>query len=118
MDAAPTGLAEAPRGHPHSVAEMPTLHSLDELGEVVGDGENLYVRWSRGPRDDEDATSCDELTGVDLPGLSANPLQVEPWWEHRPQRTWLARRLYDYRHLARQRGAGVKPWVLEGREVA
>ena len=100
------------------MAEMPTVRSLDELADLIGDGEDLYVRWSRGPDYDADGTSCDELTGVELPGLSANPLLVEPWWEDRPRRTWLARRLYDYRHLAQQRGPGVRPWVLEGREVA
>jgi hypothetical protein len=30
---------------------------------------------------------------------------------------WAARRLYDYRHLQEQRGEGVRPWVLRGREV-
>jgi hypothetical protein len=61
--------------------------------------------------------SFDELTGVELPGLSANALAVEPWWQDRPLRLWLARRLYDYRHLRRTRGAEVQPWVLEGRVV-
>src|SRR4051794_25256756 len=97
--------------------ELPTIHSLDELAELAGSGEHLYVRWSRGPQYDASRTSKDELTGVELPGLSANPLKVEPWWEGHPLRTWLARRLYDYRHLAGQRGEGVRPWVLEGRVV-
>jgi hypothetical protein len=96
---------------------MPTLDSLDELVERTGSGEGLFIRWSRGPQDDDDKTSKDELTGVDLPGLSANPLRVEPWWHGRPMRTWIARRLYDYRHLAGQRGPDVRPWLLEGREV-
>lgn len=97
--------------------ELPTIHSLDELAEVVGSADDLYVRWSRGPEYDSTKTSKDELTGVRLPGLSANPLKVEPWWEGRSLRTWLARRLFDYRHLAGQRGPGIRPWVLEGREV-
>jgi hypothetical protein len=29
---------------------------------------------------------------------------------------WLARRLYDYRHLSEQRGPAVRPWVLAGQE--
>jgi hypothetical protein len=56
-------------------------------------------------------------TGVVLPGLSANPLHVEPWWGDRSVRLWVARRLYDYRHLRDQRGPGVRPWVLIGRQI-
>jgi hypothetical protein len=104
---------------------MRTLRTLDELAALVEEtdsGQQLYVRWSKGP--DEDLTgrttgeqsSRDGLTGVTLPGLSANPLRVEPWWGGRPVRLWVARRLYDYRHLRRLRGPGVRPWVLSGPE--
>ena len=62
----------------------------------------------------ERGSSLDELTGVELPGLSANPLKVEPWWGDRPLDLWMARRLYDYRHLRRKRGPGVRPWVIAG----
>jgi hypothetical protein len=78
------------------------------------------VRWSRGPDVDlmhdgaGPASSRDSLTGVPLPGLSANPLAVEQWWGDRPVRLWVARRLYDYRHLREIRGEGVRPWVLVG----
>jgi hypothetical protein len=57
-----------------------------------------------------------DLAGVPLPGLSANPLRVEPWWGDRSLRLWLARRLYDYRHLRDLRGPGVRPWVLAAAE--
>jgi hypothetical protein len=30
---------------------------------------------------------------------------------------WLARRLYDYRHLVELRGEGTRPWVLTGDQV-
>lgn len=101
------------------VTELPTLHTLDELAELVQSGRSLYVRWSRGPEVDTDAeSSTDQLTGVPMPGLSANPLMVEDWWEGRPLRTWVARRLYDYRHLRERRDGDVRPWVLEGREVS
>lgn len=62
----------------------------DELVEVVAEadgGHDLYIRWSRGPDADRGMTSVDELTGVTLPGLSANPLRVESWWADRPVRT-------------------------------
>src|SRR4051794_13653149 len=119
-------MAEVPRGSSagtdvrvteETAGELRTVHDLDELVEIVGSGDDLYIRWSRGPEHDASKTSQDELTGVDLPGLSASPLRVEPWWQDRSLRTWVARRLYDYRHLERQRGPGVRPWVLEGHEV-
>ena len=103
---------------------MSTVRDLDELAALVRSehtepGEELYVRWSRGPDWDlggDGESSRDGLTGVPLPGLSANPLRVEPWWGDRPLRLWLARRLYDYRHLRDLRGPGVRAWVLIGVE--
>jgi Family of unknown function (DUF6098) len=92
---------------------LPTLHDLRAITDLVErtpDREQLYVRWSRGPavdliRDDWGAgSSHDSLTGVALPGLSANPLAVEPWWTDRSLHLWIARRLYDYRHLRDLRG--------------
>ncbi|GHF28337.1 hypothetical protein GCM10010218_06810 [Streptomyces mashuensis] len=99
--------------------DLPTLHSLDEVAEWMARARHLYVRWSRGPGVDLAASSSvDELTGTPLPGLSANSLDVEPWWQDRPIRLWAARRLYDYCHLPRLRGEGVRPWLLRGREAA
>lgn len=97
--------------------EMPTMETLDELAGLAEEHPRLYVRWSRGPGSDAVGTSTDDLTGVRLPGLSANPLAVEPWWGDRPLRLWIARRLYDYSHLKHEKGPGVRPWVLEGREL-
>ncbi|AXB48307.1 hypothetical protein A4R43_06305 [Amycolatopsis albispora] len=106
--------------------DMPTVATLTEL-EAVFEAERgeLFVRWSHGPSadleqdDDKRAQSSrDGLTGVPLPGLSANPLRLEPWWADRPLRLWLARRLHDYEHLRELRGPGVRPWVLRGRERA
>ena len=99
---------------------MRTIRSLDQLAELVdGATGELYVRWSGGPAEDLPAeqSSRDALTGVPLPGLSANSLAVEPWWGDRPLRLWLARRLHDYGHLREQRGPGVRPWVLEAHVV-
>jgi hypothetical protein len=95
---------------------MPTLTSLGELAELVRRRPRLFVRWSRGPEADEDGRSSDDLTGTRLPGLSASPLAVEPWWGDRPLRLWVARRLQDYSHLEHDKGPGVRPWVLEGEE--
>ena len=96
--------------------ELEVFHRLDDLVRLLEVTPNLYVRWSLGPAADRCATSTDQLTGVELPGLSANSLAVEPWWGDRPAHVWLARRLYDYRHLGDQ--PGVVPWVFEGEELA
>ncbi|HEX6500145.1 MAG TPA: DUF6098 family protein [Micromonosporaceae bacterium] len=104
---------------------MPTFHDLDELASLLEDAgpdEELYVRWSRGPDTDltgdgqPEQSSRDALTGITMPGLSANPLRVEPWWGDRSTRLWVARRLYDYRHLRDLRGPGVRPWVFVGEQ--
>ncbi|MEU6095131.1 DUF6098 family protein [Streptomyces sp. NPDC047079] len=96
--------------------DLPVLRTLGELGALVERYCDLYVRWSHGPRVDlGTAGSRDDLTGVRMPGLSANPLRVEPWWGDRPVELWVARRLHDYSHLPREKGEGVRPWVLRGR---
>jgi hypothetical protein len=106
---------------------MPTIEDLDELAgllERADRDEDLYVRWSKGPDvdlacgDGSEQSSRDALTGVTLPGLSANPLHVESWWGGRSVRLWVARRLYDYRHMRELRGPEVRPWVLVGEECA
>lgn len=101
---------------------MQRVTSLDDLVRLVKGWERdrpLYVRWTANlDADLADEVSRDELTRVELPGLSANCLAVEPWWGDRSTRAWLARKLYDYRHLPRQHGAGTRPWVLTGRESA
>lgn len=99
---------------------LPTYTSLCQLVELIEQGEPVFVRWSRGPETDRSggsAGSTDELTGLRMPGLSANPLRPEPWWGDRPPLLWVARRLYDYSHLREDKGPGVHPWVLVGEEA-
>lgn len=95
---------------------------LSELADLLEnwDGDRgLYVRWTRDLEADlADEVSRDELTGIELPGLSANGLAIEPWWGDRSTQDWLGRKLYDYRHLPHRRGEGTRPWVLTGRESA
>ncbi|MFF4783242.1 DUF6098 family protein [Streptomyces griseorubiginosus] len=96
---------------------LPVVRTLAELADLAGRCERLYVRWSRGPAVDlARSSSTDDLTGLALPGLSANPLDMEEWWQGRPARLWVARRLYDYSHLPHDKGPGVRPWVLQGHE--
>jgi hypothetical protein len=98
--------------------DLPVAHALAELADLIEREQGLYVRWSRGPEADlGSVSSTDELTGVPMPGLSANPLDMEDWWEDRSRRLWVARRLYDYAHLPHEKGPGVRPWVLAGRET-
>lgn len=92
-----------------------TIETLQELVDLTNDRDDLFVRWCADAEEDrERGTSLDELTGVELPGLSANPLAVEPWWKDRPIEVWIARRLHDYRHLQRKRDEQVRAWVLSG----
>ncbi len=94
---------------------LPTITRLDELADLVQSAaDDIYVRWSEGPDVDAEQSSRDALTGVPLPGLSANSLAVEPWWGDRSVRLWVARRLHDYRHLRDVRGPSVRAWVLSG----
>jgi hypothetical protein len=97
------------------------VRSLTELADLVRDWDDdhvLYVRWTVDiGRDIRTGVSRDELTGIALPGLSANSLAVEPWWNDRPLTAWLARRLYDYRHLIEKRGPHTHPWVVAGVEA-
>jgi len=96
--------------------ELPVISSLRDLVDLVQrHGRDVYVRWSNGPDADRGSQSRDDLTGVELPGLSASALAVENWWKGRSLETWVARRLYDYRHLRERRGA--RPWILLGTEV-
>jgi hypothetical protein len=109
------------------MTDLPTIEDLAELIrliEATPHRDRLYVRWSTGPAVDLEqddlgrGVSRDSLTGVPLPGLSANPLAVEPWWAGRPLRLWVARRLYDYQHLRELRGPDTRPWVLVGEQCA
>lgn len=99
---------------------MRCIQTLDELADLVapsGPACRLYVRWTADlDRDLASGVSRDELTGVELPGLSANSLAVQPWWGDRSVHTWVARRLYDYRHLRELRGPDTRPWILAGDE--
>ncbi|MFF8971696.1 DUF6098 family protein [Streptomyces sp. NPDC014995] len=98
--------------------DLPVAHALADLADLIEREQGLYVRWSRGPETDlHSASSTDELTGVPMPGLSANPLDIEDWWGNRSRTLWVARRLYDYAHLPHEKGPGVRPWVLAGREA-
>ncbi len=94
---------------------MRELESLDELVELVHSRRGLHVRYSEGLESDRDGGSIDTESGLELPGLSVNPLDAEEWWT-RPLADWLARQVCQYRHL-REKNPDRFAWVLAGRQV-
>ena len=95
---------------------MHQLSTLDQLVSLVEEEPGVHVRYSEGPDTDRNRGSVDTESGLELPGLSVNPLDVEPWWT-RPLKDWLARQLCQYRHLS-EKNPDRRAWVLRGRVVA
>ncbi len=93
--------------------DLPCLRTVDDLARLVRSRPGLYVRYSKGPDRDRRQTSRDYESGLELPGLSTNPLDPEPWWT-RPLEDWLTRRLCQYAHLSEEGGNERRAWVLEG----
>ena len=60
-------------------AEPISIRGLAELEMTLG-GPAAYVRYSKGPQHDLGEASVDTESGLELPGLSVNPLDPEPWW--------------------------------------
>lgn len=95
--------------------QLAELEVLGDLEALVHERRGLCVRYSEGPVADLGRGSIDTESGLELPGLSVNPLDVEEWWT-RPLGDWLARQLCDYRHLGRE-NPDRYAWVLRGRFV-
>lgn len=94
---------------------LPKLGSLAELAEFVRGRDASYIRYSEGPEHDAAEQSRDTESGLDLPGLSVNPLHPESWWT-RPLEDWLARQVRQYAELA-EKNPDRYAWVLDGRTV-
>ena len=92
--------------------DLPVVKTLDDLCDLVE--ADVFVRFSKGPEDDHDTTSRDYESGLDLPGLSVNPLQPEDWWT-RPVEEWLARQICNYVHIVEESDDERRAWVLRGR---
>jgi hypothetical protein len=91
--------------------ELDSLAALEmELGPAP-----LFLRYSEGPDADASERSIDAESGLELPGLSVNPLDPEPWWT-RPTADWLARQLCQYMHLG-DRNPDRLAWVMRGRVI-
>src|SRR5687768_2044606 len=95
--------------------DLPEIDSLSQLADLVT--EDTYVRFSNGPDSDRGSSSRDYESGLDLPGLSVNPLRPEDWWT-RPLEEYLARQICNYVHLQTESDDGRRAWVLTGEVVS
>ena len=91
--------------------DLPVVDSIQQLCELVAD--YAFVRFSKGPDEDRNATSRDYESGLELPGLSVNPLQPEQWWT-RPVEEYLARQICNYVHIREESDDERRAWVLTG----
>ena len=91
------------------------LLTLASLTDVVRSHPGLHVRYSEGPEHDAAQRSIDTESGLELPGLSVNPLDPEQWWT-RPLEDWLSRQLCQYSHLA-EKNPDRYAWILRGTHV-
>lgn len=100
-------------GADNSDAALRRVSHLAQLAAVVRAWPGLHVRYSEGPDADATRSSIDTESGLELPGLSVNPLDAEQWWT-RPLEDWLARQLSQYQHLAEDEPERIA-WILRGR---
>ena len=56
----------------------------------------------------------DGLSGIDMPGLSCDGLDPEPWWSDQPVQLWVARRLHQYSPEREDQGGEGTAIVLGG----
>jgi len=86
-----------------------TVTNLDDLEKIVRTEGTVYLRYSE--EVETDSASLDGESGLQLPGLSVNPLSPETWWT-RPLKDWLARQICQYKHLGDKQGR--QAWILAG----
>ena len=99
------------------MGDIPRLSGLADVVALVRERPDAHVRYSRDPRTGAGRGSTDTESGLELPGLSVNPLGAEAWWS-RPLDDWIARQLCQYRHLAGEDDDEEREaWVVAGREV-
>ena len=100
--------------HPDDRFADRSIDSFAEIGELLRAPEPCHVRHSKGYAVDVASSSVDHESGLELPGLSVNPMDPEPWWT-RPWEDWVARQICQYAHLSDEEG--VHSWLLTGRCV-
>jgi hypothetical protein len=98
-------------------ATIPELTSIDDVvDEVAKSSRPVFVRFSKSPPDGLDEPSVDHETGLELPGLSVNPLDAPTWWRGRELREWVIRRICTYAHL-QIREPDRACWLVQGNVV-
>jgi len=97
----------------HSSA-VPVLESIDDVVAIVAkSGRPVFVRFSSAVPDGDDEASIDHETGLELPGLSVNPLNPPAWWRGRELEEWVVRRICTYAHL-QARDPDRSCWLVPG----
>jgi hypothetical protein len=80
--------------------KLPVLDSIESVVAAVRQATRpTYVRFSTAPPEGLDEPSVDGETGLELPGLSVNPLDPPRWWRERSPEEWIVRRICSYAHL-------------------
>jgi hypothetical protein len=96
---------------------IPELTSIDDVVDVVAKARRpVFVRFSESTPDGLDEPSVDHETGLELPGLSVNPLDPPPWWHGRELEEWVIRRICTYAHL-QIREPERACWLVQGAVV-
>lgn len=86
-----------------------TMITTDQIMSIQDSGtRNLYVRWSRGPEFDKNA-SCDYVSGKLHAGLSA--VWVDYW-----EREIMVKRMKEYEFL-RIKDSKINAYIYQGSEV-
>ena len=79
---------------------LAVLGTLDEVVAAVERSDApVYVRFGKAPPEGLEEPSIDGETGLQLPGVSANPLTPPNWWRGFGLDEWIARRICSYAHL-------------------
>jgi hypothetical protein len=93
------------------------FRSLDDVTAFVAECQHeLYVRFGGDPKEDAARGSIDYESGLQLPGLSVNPLHPPSWWRNRPLRDWVRRQACAYHHL-KQQHPDRRCWIVGGAVV-
>ena len=91
------------------------LTHLADVVRLVEERPELTVRFSEDIQADTKTGTIDGESGIQLPGISVNPLHPEDWWT-RPTVDWVARQLCQYAHLLNDRPKRTA-WLVTGKTV-
>jgi hypothetical protein len=95
--------------------ESGVFETMYELETALRRYPRLHLRYSKGPEWDARSASTDAESGLELPGLGAQPLAPENWWL-RPVSDWFARQIWRFGSHSSADTTRII-WVLIGREA-